>query len=71
VFQSVTKAGGTITLTWSALAGQTYQLQFKTNLNQMSWNNLGSIITATNSTATALDSIGPDPQRFYRVKIGP
>jgi uncharacterized repeat protein (TIGR03803 family) len=71
VFQSVTKAGGTIALTWSALAGQTYQLQFKTNLNQMSWNNLGSIITATNSTATALDSIGPDPQRFYRVKIGP
>jgi uncharacterized repeat protein (TIGR03803 family) len=71
VFQSVTKAGGTIALTWSALAGQTYQLQFKTNLNQMSWNNLGSVITATNSTATALDSIGPDPQRFYRVKIGP
>jgi len=71
VFQSVTKAGGTITLTWSALAGQTYQLQFKTNLYQMSWNNLGSAITATNSTATASDSLGPDPQRFYRVEIGP
>ena len=71
VFQSVAKVGGTIALTWSALAGQTYQLQFKTNLNQTSWNNLGSVITATNSTATALDSIGPDPQRFYRVKIGP
>jgi len=67
----VTKAGGTITLTWSALAGQTYQLQFKTNLYQMSWNNLGSAITATNSTATASDSLGPDPQRFYRVEIGP
>jgi uncharacterized repeat protein (TIGR03803 family) len=71
VFQSVTRAGGTITLTWSALAGQTYQLQFKTNLNQMNWNNLGSVIIATNSAATALDPIGPDPQRFYRVKIGP
>jgi hypothetical protein len=67
----VTKAGGTITLTWSALAGQTYQLQFKTNLNQTSWNSLGSVITATNSSATALDAIGPDPQRFYRVKISP
>jgi uncharacterized repeat protein (TIGR03803 family) len=71
VFQSVTEADGTIALTWSALAGQTYQLQFKTNLNQMSWNNLGSAITATNSTVTALDSIGPDPNRFYRVKVGP
>jgi uncharacterized repeat protein (TIGR03803 family) len=71
VFQSVTETDGMIALTWSALAGQTYQLQFKTNLNQMSWNNLGSVITATNSTATALDAIGPDPQRFYRVKIGP
>ena len=71
VFQSVAKVGGTITLTWSALAGQTYQLQFKTNLNQTSWNNLGSAIIATNSTATALDSPGPDPQRFYRVLVGP
>ena len=70
-FQSVTEADGMIALTWSALAGQTYQLQFKTNLTQMSWNNLGSVITATNSTATALDAIGPDLQRFYRVKIGP
>ena len=71
VFQSVTQSAGTITLTWSAVAGQTYQLQFKTNLNQMSWNNLGSVIAATNSVVTVLDSPGPDPQRFYRVKIGP
>jgi len=71
VFQPVTRSGGTITLTWSAVAGQIYQLQFKTNLNQPSWNNLGSPITATNSTAATTDSIGPDPRRFYRVKLGP
>jgi uncharacterized repeat protein (TIGR03803 family) len=71
VFQSVTKVGGTIVLTWSAVAGQTYQLQFKTNLNQTSWDDLGSPTIATNSTVTAYDSPGPDPHRFYRVKLGP
>jgi uncharacterized repeat protein (TIGR03803 family) len=71
VFQSVAKVGGTIVLTWSAVAGQTYQLQFKTSLDQLSWIDSGSAIVATNATVTAWDTPGPDPHRFYRVKVGP
>jgi uncharacterized repeat protein (TIGR03803 family) len=71
VFRSVSLAGGTITLTWGALVGQTYQLQFTTNLNQTNWNDLGNAIIATGSTASATNAIGPDPSRFYRVKVGP
>jgi uncharacterized repeat protein (TIGR03803 family) len=69
VFKSVTKTTGTVTLVWSAVASQTYQLQYSTNLVQAGWNNLGVAVTATNGTMTASDSVGPDPQRFYRVVL--
>jgi len=67
VFQSVAKTGGAITFTWSALVGQTYQLQYKTNLTQTGWSDLSGTITATNSVMTGSDPIGPDAHRFYRV----
>jgi hypothetical protein len=46
-----------------------YQLQYRTNLAQGNWSNLGSAITATNAVMSAADSIGPDPQRFYRLLV--
>ena len=69
VFQSVTGTGGTVTFTWSAVASVVYQLQYRTNLAQGNWSNLGSAITATNAVMSASDSIGPDPQRFYRLLV--
>jgi hypothetical protein len=65
VFQAVTQTNGTITLTWSATAGQTYQVQYNTNLSQPHWTNL-VIVTATNSTAAASDALNSSGQRFYR-----
>ena len=69
VFQSVTGTGGTVTFTWSAMASAVYQLQYCTNLAQGNWSNWGSAITATNAVMSASDSIGPDPQRFYRLLV--
>ena len=69
VFQSVTGTGGTVTFTWSAVASAVYQLQYRTNLAQGNWSNWGSAITATNAVMSASDSIGPDPQRFYRLLV--
>jgi endonuclease/exonuclease/phosphatase family metal-dependent hydrolase len=69
VFQSVTETGGTVRFTWSAVASVVYQLQYRTNLAQGNWSNLGSAITATNAVMSASDSIGPDPQRFYRLLL--
>jgi hypothetical protein len=69
VFQSVTGTGGTVRFTWSAVANVVYQLQYRTNLAQGNWTNLGSAITATNTVMSAADSIGPDPQRFYRLLV--
>lgn len=69
VFQSVTRTGGTVTFTWSAVLSAVYQLQYRTNLIQGSWNNLGTTITATNTVMSVTNSIGPDPRRFYRLLV--
>jgi sugar lactone lactonase YvrE len=55
--------------TWSAIPGVTYQVQYKTNLAQADWINLGDPITTTNPAASILDSFGTDPERFYRVQL--
>ena len=65
--QPVTLANGLVQLSWSALAGLAYQVQYKTDLNQTSWTNLGSPIVATGSTATTSDNVGSSALRFYRV----
>jgi hypothetical protein len=69
VLQSVTATGGTVTFAWSAVVTAVYQLQYSTNLAQGDWSNLGGAITATNAVMSAADSIGPDPQRFYRLLV--
>jgi hypothetical protein len=38
-------------------------------LTATNWTNLGNAITATNGVITALDAVGPDPQRFYRAVL--
>jgi hypothetical protein len=66
IITSVSPSGGAFSLTWSAVAGQVYQVQFKTDLNQTNWTPLGSNLTASSSTLTASDSM-TNAQRFYRV----
>jgi hypothetical protein len=67
----VTETHGTISLTWSTVPGLAYQVQFNTDLTQTNWANLGTALTATNTTAFASDALGPDPQRFYRIALLP
>ncbi len=68
VFQRITHVGGAVLLTWSAVAGKVYQVQYNTALTQTNWNNLGNAITATNSALSASD-VMPGSQRFYRVLL--
>lgn len=58
---------GTFSLTWNAVVGETYQLQYTTNLASANWLDLGDPVTATNGTMTASDLAGLNPQRFYRL----
>jgi uncharacterized repeat protein (TIGR03803 family) len=70
-FQTIAKTNGMIALTWSAVAGQAYQMQYATNLFQPDWNNLGSNFIATNGTVTTFDPVGIEPNRFYRINLSP
>ena len=69
-FQSVSRVAGTFNCQWAALPGLSYQVQYKTNLAQSTWANLGNPITATNSLGTFSDS-SSDQRRFYRILISP
>jgi hypothetical protein len=69
VFQGTTQTNNTMVLTWSTIAGLIYQVQYKTDLSDPNWLDLGSPLTADSSTLTSTDVIGPDPQRFYRISI--
>jgi uncharacterized repeat protein (TIGR03803 family) len=69
VFKSIAKAGGTATLVWSSVAGQTNQLEYTTNLAQGFWNNIGYSVVATNGLMTGSDPSAVDPVRLYRVLV--
>jgi hypothetical protein len=68
--QQLAIIGNTILFSWSATVGQTYQVQYKTNLTQAVWNNLGGPITAASETMTVSDST-TNSQRFYRIVLMP
>ena len=56
-------------LTWNALAGLNYQVQYKTNLAQADWLDFDAV-TATNVLATFVDITGAaGSQRFYRLVL--
>jgi uncharacterized repeat protein (TIGR03803 family) len=67
VFQTLIQTSHALTLTWSTVAGQIYELQYTTNLALQNWNNLGYPFVASNGVITVSDTIGPDEQRFYQV----
>jgi hypothetical protein len=68
-FVSVTRSGNSINLVWTTVSGSSYQLLDSTNLNSSVWSTLGSSITASSSTTSYTDTIGPSQQRFYRVEL--
>jgi hypothetical protein len=60
---------GVVTLTLPAIAGKTYRVEYKTNLNESAWSPLGGSRFATSASLTIDDDIGSQPQRFYRVLV--
>jgi hypothetical protein len=71
VLQSLGRTGSGVQFSWSALAGLAYQVQYKTNLLQANWLNLGTAITATGSSLTTTDAPASDFQRYYRLLVLP
>jgi hypothetical protein len=64
---SIIQTRGTIVLNWATAAGHAYQLQFTTSLAPPVWNNLGAVITASNSMTSVSDAVDFSANRYYRV----
>lgn len=62
---------GFLQFSWVALPNVQYQVQYKTNLTQTGWVNLGGAVTATTNPMTFTDDSSSGKQRFYRVELLP
>jgi uncharacterized repeat protein (TIGR03803 family) len=67
VIQSLAATTGLVTLTWSAVATQSYQVQYKSSLAQTNWTDLGATLTAASGALQATDLAPSEPQRWYRI----
>jgi hypothetical protein len=69
VIQSLEVSNGVVNITWTAVAGHSYRLQYKDSLSAPTWSDLLPDIPATLPTITVTSAIGSSPQRFYRVFV--
>jgi subtilase family serine protease len=72
-FQSASKTANGLQLSWATAVGLVYQVQYKTNLMQPDWIDLGNSFQATTYSSSVLDpaAVGSSPQRFYRLMVAP
>jgi len=55
------------TLTWPAMSGKTYRVQFRDSLTGSAWQDLPASPTIIGNQGYINTSAAPGPQRFYRV----
>jgi hypothetical protein len=71
VIESINVSNDVVTVTWSAIAGLTYKLQFKTNITDTNWSAVPPDVTATGSSVTNTDTLSTEVERYYRVLLVP
>ena len=64
-------SNGTVSLSWSAVNGQTYRLQMNTNLATTNWLDVPGDVVASNSLASKADVPAPAGGAFYRIQVVP
>jgi hypothetical protein len=62
-------SGANLFLNWSAVAGQSYQLEYKDDPGAPTWTPLGSPVTGTGETLTLTNNFGASPQRYFRLRL--
>ena len=61
--------GEGVVLTWPGLPGQSYQVQYKTNLTDAVWLPLNAPFAGTGASLSLTNNLGNAPQRFYRLSV--
>ena len=68
--EGVVPAPGSVTISWGAIEGRTYRVQFKDSLNDAAWTDLEEDVIAGGLTASKVDaSIGARQERYYRILL--
>jgi len=71
VIQSITVTNNVATVTWSAIAGESYRLQYTDSFTSTNWTELLPDVSAIGTTATTTNELGEVAQRFFRVLVVP
>jgi hypothetical protein len=69
--QHIGLTDGVAQITWSAIPGNIYTLQFKSSLDDSNWTDLLPPVIASSPSATSTNILGDSTQRFYRVYLPP
>ncbi len=70
-FHSITVSNGLVRLPWNSFPGRSYQLEYKSSLDESSWTQLGTNIVADTTNIIVTDAIGTNTQRIYRIVLLP
>ncbi len=65
--QSISITNGVAVISWNSQPGQTYRLQYTDNMLAPAWQDVLPAVTATGSTTTATNAVGPTTERYYRI----
>jgi hypothetical protein len=63
--------GNEFIFSWSAFAGQQFQVEFKDDLNQTGWIPLGNTLTGNGGALLFTNVLDESPQRFFRLRVLP
>ena len=67
---SVLPDANQVAITWDAVPGWSYQVQYKTDLSETNWSDLPGGVAVNGSRAAGMDNtVSGSSQRFYRVKL--
>lgn len=66
---SLRQMEGRIEINFQATPGKTYRIEYSDDLSTNTWTPLAPDVTASATTVTITDDIGPGGQRFYRIQI--
>ena len=69
--RSASLQSGTVTISWDAIAGKTYQLVAKSSLSSGDWQPVGEPFTASASGPVSRSETPSASSRFYRVTLVP
>lgn len=65
--QSISKSGNQISISFPAVKGTTYQLEYKTNLTDATWTMISDNVADCSGLTTVNDSPTGQAHRFYRI----